>query len=71
MKTSLKSFVRDMTNTPWPLDSTLKTLQKIVKTKDKEALEQFCLGRTYNQVTNCAKLAEIDLEELEELLTQI
>lgn len=47
------------------------SLKKIVKTKDKEALEKFCLGRTYQQVINYARDVNIDLEELEELLAQI
>lgn len=62
MKKTYQNTIKHITST---------NLEKIVKTKDKEALEKFCLNRTYQQVINYARDINIDLEELEDLLAQI
>jgi hypothetical protein len=46
-------------------------LPEIVRTRNKERLEGFCLTRTYDEVISVAKRLGIDLGELEELLAEI
>lgn len=46
-------------------------LPEIVRTRNLERLEGFCLTRTYQEVISVAERLGVDLKELEELLGEI
>lgn len=46
-------------------------LPEIVRTRNLERLEGFCLTRTYDEVMEVARIYEIDPDYLEELLQEI
>jgi len=49
----------------------MMSLAQIVEEENLKALEQFCQGKTYQQVRDYARDVGVDLDALEELLGRI